>query len=160
VRFAERTSYLVRQVSAILVNIFGGIMRCDVIAQGIINAVSSLELRIPLVVRLQGARHCACTPPPRAGTLRHARRLRHARQRGQGADRQEQLAHHLVRRPRRRCTQGGAAVQHCQDGQEGRSARIVRTALVTGRGGGVGVSPGGFFLARSSAVAVVLQMDE
>ena len=42
------------QVSAILVNIFGGIMRCDIIAQGIINAVSALELRIPLVVRLQG----------------------------------------------------------------------------------------------------------
>ena len=35
-------------------NIFGGIMRCDIIAQGIINAVSALELRIPLVVRLQG----------------------------------------------------------------------------------------------------------
>ncbi|KAJ3339287.1 hypothetical protein HDU93_008394 [Gonapodya sp. JEL0774] len=41
-------------VSAILVNIFGGIMRCDVIAQGIINAVNQLGLRIPLVVRLQG----------------------------------------------------------------------------------------------------------
>jgi len=41
-------------VTAILVNIFGGIMRCDIIAQGIINAVSTLELRIPLVVRLQG----------------------------------------------------------------------------------------------------------
>ena len=43
------------QVTAVLVNIFGGIMRCDVIAQGIINAVSALELRIPLVVRLQGS---------------------------------------------------------------------------------------------------------
>lgn len=41
-------------VSAILVNIFGGIMRCDVIAQGIIAAVNQLGLRIPLVVRLQG----------------------------------------------------------------------------------------------------------
>ena len=42
------------KVSAILVNIFGGIMRCDVIAQGIIAAASQLDLRIPLVVRLQG----------------------------------------------------------------------------------------------------------
>ncbi|TPX36573.1 succinate---CoA ligase (ADP-forming) [Synchytrium microbalum] len=42
------------QVSAILVNIFGGIMRCDVIAQGIITAVNQLNMRLPLVVRLQG----------------------------------------------------------------------------------------------------------
>lgn len=42
------------QVEAILVNIFGGIMRCDVIAQGIISAANSLNLRIPVVVRLQG----------------------------------------------------------------------------------------------------------
>jgi succinyl-CoA synthetase beta subunit len=37
-----------------LVNIFGGIMRCDVIAAGIIAAVEELNLQIPLVVRLQG----------------------------------------------------------------------------------------------------------
>uniref|UniRef100_A0A0N5B0K9 Succinate--CoA ligase [ADP-forming] subunit beta, mitochondrial n=1 Tax=Syphacia muris TaxID=451379 RepID=A0A0N5B0K9_9BILA len=42
------------KVQAILVNIFGGIMRCDVIAQGIINAALELKLKIPLVVRLQG----------------------------------------------------------------------------------------------------------
>jgi len=41
-------------VRAILVNIFGGIMRCDVIALGIISAVESLKLNVPLVVRLQG----------------------------------------------------------------------------------------------------------
>lgn len=41
-------------VKAILVNIFGGIIRCDVIAQGIINAVKSVRLRVPLVVRLEG----------------------------------------------------------------------------------------------------------
>jgi len=40
-------------VQAILVNIFGGIMRCDVIAQGIIAAAEELELSIPIVVRLQ-----------------------------------------------------------------------------------------------------------
>ena len=44
------------RVTAILVNIFGGIMRCDVIAQGIIAAVEQLSLGIPLVVRLQGTR--------------------------------------------------------------------------------------------------------
>ncbi|XP_029458735.1 succinate--CoA ligase [ADP-forming] subunit beta, mitochondrial isoform X2 [Rhinatrema bivittatum] len=45
-----------KKVQAILVNIFGGIMRCDVIAQGIIMAVKDLELKIPIVVRLQGTR--------------------------------------------------------------------------------------------------------
>jgi len=44
------------KVKAILVNIFGGIMRCDVIAQGIIEAASTLSLKIPIVVRLQGTR--------------------------------------------------------------------------------------------------------
>jgi len=43
-------------VKAILVNIFGGIMRCDVIAEGIIAAATELELKIPIVVRLQGTR--------------------------------------------------------------------------------------------------------
>merc|ERR1712055_469132 len=41
-------------VQAILVNIFGGIMRCDVIAQGIIAAARELNLMTPIVVRLQG----------------------------------------------------------------------------------------------------------
>ncbi|KAF3694395.1 Succinate--CoA ligase [ADP-forming] subunit beta, mitochondrial [Channa argus] len=45
-----------RKVQAILVNIFGGIMRCDVIAQGIIMAVRDLDLKIPIVVRLQAAK--------------------------------------------------------------------------------------------------------
>jgi succinyl-CoA synthetase beta subunit len=42
------------KVKAILVNIFGGIMRCDVIAQGIINAAREMKLEVPLVVRLEG----------------------------------------------------------------------------------------------------------
>jgi len=42
------------KVTAILVNIFGGIMRCDVIAEGIIAAAAQLDLKIPLIVRLQG----------------------------------------------------------------------------------------------------------
>jgi succinyl-CoA synthetase beta subunit len=41
-------------VKAILVNIFGGIMRCDVIAEGIIEASKSLDLKIPVIVRLEG----------------------------------------------------------------------------------------------------------
>uniref|UniRef100_UPI00358E1C5E succinate--CoA ligase [ADP-forming] subunit beta, mitochondrial isoform X2 n=1 Tax=Myxine glutinosa TaxID=7769 RepID=UPI00358E1C5E len=41
------------KVQAVLVNIFGGIMRCDIIAQGIIAAVQELNMRIPIVVRLQ-----------------------------------------------------------------------------------------------------------
>jgi succinyl-CoA synthetase beta subunit len=41
-------------VKAILVNIFGGIMRCDVIASGIINAAENIGIRKPLVIRLQG----------------------------------------------------------------------------------------------------------
>jgi len=41
-------------VKAILVNIFGGIMKCDVIAQGIVNAVKTVQLPVPLVVRLEG----------------------------------------------------------------------------------------------------------
>ncbi len=42
-------------VKGILVNIFGGIMRCDIIAQGIINAAKELGFKIPLVVRLEGS---------------------------------------------------------------------------------------------------------
>ncbi len=42
------------KVKAILVNIFGGIMKCDVIAQGIINAVKAVNLPVPLIVRLEG----------------------------------------------------------------------------------------------------------
>ena len=41
-------------VKAILVNIFGGIMRCDVIAEGILAAVRESDLKVPLVVRLEG----------------------------------------------------------------------------------------------------------
>jgi succinyl-CoA synthetase beta subunit len=42
------------QVKGILVNIFGGIMRCDVIAEGVIAAVKEVGLQVPLVVRLEG----------------------------------------------------------------------------------------------------------
>ena len=43
-------------VKGILVNIFGGIMRCDIIAQGVLKAVEEVGLNVPLVVRLEGTR--------------------------------------------------------------------------------------------------------
>ena len=42
------------RVQAILINIFGGIMRCDVIAQGVVEAARQVKLAVPLVVRLEG----------------------------------------------------------------------------------------------------------
>jgi succinyl-CoA synthetase beta subunit len=42
------------QVKGILVNIFGGIRRCDVIAEGVVSAVKEVGLQVPLVVRLEG----------------------------------------------------------------------------------------------------------
>ncbi|MEK7395174.1 MAG: ADP-forming succinate--CoA ligase subunit beta [Fibrobacterota bacterium] len=42
------------KVQVILVNIFGGIMKCDIIAQGVINAARKLGVKVPIVVRLQG----------------------------------------------------------------------------------------------------------
>ena len=41
-------------VEGVLVNIFGGIMRCDVIAEGIVAAAREVSVRVPLVVRLEG----------------------------------------------------------------------------------------------------------
>ncbi|HBA43643.1 MAG TPA: succinate--CoA ligase subunit beta, partial [Alphaproteobacteria bacterium] len=41
-------------VEAILVNIFGGIMRCDIIAEGVVAAAKEVQLAVPLVVRLEG----------------------------------------------------------------------------------------------------------
>jgi succinyl-CoA synthetase beta subunit len=41
-------------VQGILVNIFGGIMKCDVIAEGVVAAVKEVGLKVPLVVRLEG----------------------------------------------------------------------------------------------------------
>ena len=43
-----------KKVKGILVNIFGGIVRCDLIAQGIIDAVEEIKVSIPMVIRLQG----------------------------------------------------------------------------------------------------------
>ena len=43
-----------KSVEAILVNIFGGIMRCDVIAEGVVTACKAVNLSVPLVVRMKG----------------------------------------------------------------------------------------------------------
>ena len=43
-----------RHVRAVLINIFGGIMRCDVVAQGVIEAARKLMIKVPVVVRLEG----------------------------------------------------------------------------------------------------------
>jgi succinyl-CoA synthetase beta subunit len=43
-----------RKVRAILVNIFGGIVRCDLIAEGVVAAIKKAHVRVPVVVRLEG----------------------------------------------------------------------------------------------------------
>ena len=43
-----------KNVNAILVNIFGGIVRCELIAQGIISAVKEVGINVPIIVRLEG----------------------------------------------------------------------------------------------------------
>jgi succinyl-CoA synthetase beta subunit len=42
------------KVKAVLINIFGGIMRCDIIAEGVVAAAKEIGVKVPLVVRLQG----------------------------------------------------------------------------------------------------------
>ena len=43
-----------KNVRAVLINIFGGILRCDVLAQGVIAAVKELDVKIPIVIRMEG----------------------------------------------------------------------------------------------------------
>ncbi len=45
-----------RNVKGILINIFGGIMRCDILAQGVVDAVNEININVPLVVRLAGTK--------------------------------------------------------------------------------------------------------
>ena len=45
-----------KNVKGILINIFGGIMRCDVLAQGIVDAAKEIDINVPLVVRLAGTK--------------------------------------------------------------------------------------------------------
>ena len=57
-RVAEAFKIIVSDsnVQAILVNIFGGIVRCDLIAEGIIQAVKEVGVEVPVVVRLEGTK--------------------------------------------------------------------------------------------------------
>ena len=57
------------KVRAILVNIFGGIVRCDLIAEGIINAVRDVGVRVPVVVRLEGTNAEAARAKLAGGSL-------------------------------------------------------------------------------------------
>ena len=43
-----------KKVKAVLINIFGGILRCDVLAQGVIAAVKELDVQVPIVIRMEG----------------------------------------------------------------------------------------------------------
>lgn len=56
VRQAFRLILSESRLAAILVNIFGGIMHCDVIAQGLVSAVQESALKVPVVIRLEGTR--------------------------------------------------------------------------------------------------------
>jgi succinyl-CoA synthetase beta subunit len=41
-------------VQAVLINIFGGILRCDIFAQGVLQAVANVQVTVPVVVRMEG----------------------------------------------------------------------------------------------------------
>ena len=84
-----------------LVNIFGGIMKCDVIAKGILAAAQQVGLSVPLVVRLEGtnvelgkqllAQSELTSSPPTTSATRHARRSRRLARRQGGVT--SRLAH-------------------------------------------------------------------
>ena len=54
IKNAFRILMLDTNVKAVLINIFGGILRCDVLAQGVIAAVQDLGVRVPIVIRMEG----------------------------------------------------------------------------------------------------------
>jgi succinyl-CoA synthetase beta subunit len=54
IRNAFRILMADRNVKAVLINIFGGILRCDVLAQGLVAAVTELGVRVPIVIRMEG----------------------------------------------------------------------------------------------------------
>ena len=51
---AFRIIFSDKKVKAVLINIFGGIMRCDVIAEGVVSAAKNIDIKVPLIVRLAG----------------------------------------------------------------------------------------------------------
>ena len=71
-----------KNVKAVLINIFGGILRCDVLAPGVIAAVKELDVKVPIVVRMEGTnveegkRMLARERPQLRDRRRHGRRRR------------------------------------------------------------------------------------
>ena len=85
-------------VKGILVNIFGGIMQCDIIAAGIVAAVKETRLNLPLVVRLEGNNVAIRqTDSARFGPAHHQRRF-HGRRRAKSRPNRgrSQTRHHLI----------------------------------------------------------------
>lgn len=102
------------KVTAIFVNIFGGIVRCDAIASGLIHVVQQMNLRLPIVCRLQGT------------NMEKAAELVSYRLTGLAftvtdnfcATGQQLWTQNLLHyRPPRRGREGGGLFQDCQDGQ-------------------------------------------
>src|SRR5260370_2948574 len=54
IRNAFRILLADREVKAVFINIFGGILRCDVLAEGVITAVRDLKVKVPVVIRMKG----------------------------------------------------------------------------------------------------------
>ena len=54
IRNAFRILMADANVKAVLINIFGGILRCDVLAEGVIAAVNELDVKVPIVIRMEG----------------------------------------------------------------------------------------------------------
>jgi succinyl-CoA synthetase beta subunit len=44
-----------KNVKAILINIFGGILRCDVLAEGVVEAAKETDIKVPVVIRMEGS---------------------------------------------------------------------------------------------------------
>ncbi|XP_029550305.1 succinate--CoA ligase [GDP-forming] subunit beta, mitochondrial isoform X1 [Salmo trutta] len=94
------------KVEAILVNIFGGIVNCAIIANGITKACRELELKVPLVVRLEGQHYCFWDTT-RPVTIRDQCAG------GQEDPVREWTAHCSRQRPGRRCQE--SCGRHCQE---------------------------------------------
>jgi succinyl-CoA synthetase beta subunit len=54
VKYAFRILLSDKHVKAVLINVFGGILRCDTLASGVVNAARDLQIQLPIVVRMEG----------------------------------------------------------------------------------------------------------
>ena len=94
-------------VKAVLINIFGGILRCDVLAQGVIAAVKELDVTVPIVIRMEGTN----VERGQADAARERPELHDRRRDGRGGRRRSSQLAVLTRRIERAVTKsaGGAA---------------------------------------------------